>query len=113
MAAKAVNAEAKAVKQEEKRIAAEKRKTQPAGSTNKGAPAKARPKMNETPVGVPKRTRSLPPKGEGAEEIEYPKPAKAKAKARSSTQDLIPVPKEAAKPTKSRGGAGRLLLRKK
>ena len=113
MAAKAVKAEAKVVKQEEKRIAAEKRKTQPPGSTNEGAPAKARPKMDETPVGVPKRTRSLPPKGEGAEEIEYPKPAKAKARARSSTQDLVPVPKEAVKTTKKGGGAGRLSMRKK
>ncbi len=57
-AAKAVKVEAQveanAVKQEEKRIAAEKRKTQPAGSANKGAPRKARPRMDETPVGIPK-----------------------------------------------------------
>ena len=104
-AAKVVKAEAKVeakvAKQEEKCIAAEKRKTQPAGSTNKGAPPKVRPNMNETPVSIPKWTRSLPLRSEEAEEIEYPKTAKARA--RSNTKDPTLAPQAVAIRTNSRG----------
>ncbi len=99
-AMKIVKADAKAAKQEEKRIAAEKRKTQPPGSTNKGAPQKTRPTMDETPPGFEKRATSSPPKADDPEEIPYPKAKKAKPRAKSADENpdiKVPVAKAATR----------------